>query len=76
MANYTTGKVDWSVRAEYKMLNSSESRNGPESFILFYTVHSEELQEAWRLAFESFPMKFEFEYKTYGRQEMRVTIES
>lgn len=71
----TTGKIDWSVRAEYEMLNSSVNRDKPSYFTLHYKVYCEDTQEAWELAMKAFPMKFVFEGKVYGRQSMRVEIE-
>jgi hypothetical protein len=71
----TTGNVEWSVRAEYKMLNESGNKDKPESFILFYTVYTDGTQKAWDLASSAFPMKFVFNGKIYGRTEMRVEID-
>jgi hypothetical protein len=67
--------VDWSVRAEYEMLNESVNRANPTSFRLFYMVYEEGIQQAWDSAMKCFPMKFVIEGRVYGRTEMRVAIE-
>jgi len=67
--------VDWSVRTEYAMLNESVSRRDPSNFKLFYSVYTDNTQEAWELAMKAFPMKLIIDGRVYGRVEMRVEID-
>jgi hypothetical protein len=68
--------VDWSVRAEYEMLNESTNREDvPKSFVLLYSVCSEGIQDAWDQAMRVFPMKIIIGGRVYGRMQMRVAIE-
>lgn len=72
----TTGKVDWSVRIIYNMLNKSPYKDGVQEFTIGFSVVAETVKEAWEEALEMFQEEMTFDERIYGRTEMSVKIES
>lgn len=69
-------KVDWTVRATYKIWNTSLYKDGTPEYTIVFTVVAETVGKAWEEALEMFQEEMTFDERIYGRTEMSVKIES